>query len=275
MHSLSGATETPNNHHDGILALDVGNTFTKWFFYSHPLAPACEEKGIECQSRGQFLSAKLDTETLLLLQSELQGKSIQQVLIASVRALNALPKLREALALRGILLTPITTESQRNGLKNSYADHTRLGVDRWLAMLGIWARCHRAFCVVDAGTALTIDFVDENGQHLGGYIIPGIRTMLASLNMATELIGELACSAGSEAELRPGTSTREAVQHGALLSLVGAVEHAIQQAPAIHQTEMISVIGGGDAKLLQRFLGSHWQLRETLVADGLIQYARV
>ena len=57
----------------------------------------------------------------------------------------------------------------------AYEDATLLGSDRYLAMLGARGLTHEPLCVVGCGTAITLDVVDRDGQHLGGLILPGIR----------------------------------------------------------------------------------------------------
>src|SRR4029077_2103024 len=68
------------------------------------------------------------------------------------------------------------------GVRNGYAETWRLGADRWVAMLGAHARYPgRALWVVDVGTALTVDLLDEHGRHRGGLLVPGPALMVESL----------------------------------------------------------------------------------------------
>ncbi|MDP1069535.1 type III pantothenate kinase, partial [Klebsiella pneumoniae] len=57
----------------------------------------------------------------------------------------------------------------------------RMGVDRWLAMLAAWQRVGQSCWVVDCGSAITLDLLDAEGRHQGGYILPGLRLMQQSL----------------------------------------------------------------------------------------------
>ncbi len=73
-------------------------------------------------------------------------------------------------------------------LKNGYLQPQQLGVDRWLGMVAAWNRLERAFCLIDIGTAITIDFVDNSGAHQGGVILPGFGlTMKELLSEASHL----------------------------------------------------------------------------------------
>src|SRR3546814_5490867 len=61
-----------------------------------------------------------------------------------------------------------------HGLRNAYREPERLGVDRWLAMIAAWHTHRGAACIANAGTALTVDVIDAQGQHLGGIIAAGL-----------------------------------------------------------------------------------------------------
>ena len=72
-------------------------------------------------------------------------------------------------------------EPHRGGLVNAYTETDRMGADRWHAMYAAWQADAGGFAVVDAGSAITIDYVADSGKHLGGYILPGKQMMLRSL----------------------------------------------------------------------------------------------
>ena len=67
----------------------------------------------------------------------------------------------------------VTAAQEFQGLTNGYLDPSLLGADRWLALIGAWTLARSARCVVDAGTAVKVDSVDAQGQHLGGLIVDG------------------------------------------------------------------------------------------------------
>jgi len=81
------------------------------------------------------------------------------------------------------------SEKAAYGVKNGYRQPRHLGVDRWVALVGARVETRSAVCVVDAGTAVTIDAMDKSGQHLGGQIIPGPRLMTTVLSKETNDIG--------------------------------------------------------------------------------------
>lgn len=87
----------------------------------------------------------------------------------------------------GLDIHRITVEQNIGGMRTAYKNPEQLGVDRWLAALGAYHLVNKQpVCVIDAGTALTVDVVDNNGLHLGGLIAPGFNLMIESLTKNTE-----------------------------------------------------------------------------------------
>ena len=82
------------------------------------------------------------------------------------------------------------------GVRNAYERPELLGVDRWAALVGAYARLRAAggrspVCVADAGTALTIDALASDGRHLGGLILPGIALQRTALLASTADIAHM------------------------------------------------------------------------------------
>ncbi|MBI3171771.1 MAG: type III pantothenate kinase, partial [Hydrocarboniphaga effusa] len=150
-----------------ILLLDIGNSRLKWAM-ADPLAVGARLQSAHSEPHlGE--PAKL-FYTLALPQ-------VEQVWVSQVMGPQHEQKLAEALQSHyGFAPQFARTQAEHRGLHCGYAEPERLGVDRWLAMLALWAQTRHAFCVVNAGTALTFDAVDEGGQHQGGLIAPGLVT---------------------------------------------------------------------------------------------------
>jgi type III pantothenate kinase len=138
-----------------------------------------------------------------------------------------------------------------------------MGVDRWLAMLGARRRTGERLCVVDAGSALTIDLVDASGQHEGGYIIPGPALMERALLLDTDRVR---FDEDTGYALTPGVSTAEAVRHGIALAQAGAVALALEQAGG--DAPELFFCGGG-ARELMRLLERAGTFAPDLVFEGL------
>src|SRR5690606_18957451 len=76
--------------------------------------------------------------------------------------------------LLGVKVSVAAPAQQLGGVVNGYSDFSRLGMDRWLAMVGAFDLCGCACVVLDLGTATTVDLVSGEGVHIGGYITPGL-----------------------------------------------------------------------------------------------------
>lgn len=136
------------------------------------------------------------------------------------------------------------------GLLLAYADPTRLGVDRWLAMLAVREKFPRQNCVVcSGGTALTVDLVEAGGRHLGGFIVPGLRVFARALWQNTDGVGEAREPLAERQS--PGTTTLECVEAGLTLLYQGFFGAVLHVAPkSVHASRWIFT--GGDAEYLQR-----------------------
>lgn len=162
----------------------------------------------------------------------------------------------------------LQSEPQAFGVTNGYANPAQLGVDRWLAMVGAWSRVGRACCVVDCGTAATVDAVDASGRHLGGFILPGIGTARRALLQQTRI--PRVEDVTSPAEF--GTDTASAVAIGARLAVLGAIEHALR-ALAAGDGEPTLFLAGSEAELLLPRLTTPHVLAPALVLEGMACYA--
>jgi type III pantothenate kinase len=158
------------------------------------------------------------------------------------------------------------------GVTNAYTHPRRMGVDRWVAMVGAWTELGQACLVVDAGTAVTIDAIDDDGRHLGGQILPGTALMAVSLAVDTSELPKVPpLKAADFAGLDMfAHSTRRAIQSGVLGAVVGAIERA-SGALATASTDAVLVLTGGDAPRLLPALDPGVIHRPNLVLQGLLR----
>lgn len=157
------------------------------------------------------------------------------------------------------------------GVKNSYSQPRRMGVDRWVAMVGARAEFKAACIVVDAGTAVTIDALDKNGQHLGGQILPGVTLMASALHNETS---DLPLATSTRRALYDGlamftSNTRDAIGSGALNAVTGAVERAIRMLRSKSYRPKLVLTGGDASRILQALDGKPVH-RPHLVMQGLL-----
>jgi len=139
-----------------------------------------------------------------------------------------------------------------------------------MAMIGAWNEMHCALCVVDAGTAMTIDVIDRSGQHLGGQIIPGIELMSSALRDQTS---DIQSTSGKPKDPGDGLgvfgkNTGDAIAYGSLTAACGAIERAAKRLRGAAMRPKI-VLTGGDASRILKQLNSNAIHRPHLVLQGL------
>ena len=162
------------------------------------------------------------------------------------------------------------SEKRGWGVTNGYRQPRQLGVDRWVAMIGAWAEIRSACLVIDAGTAVTIDAIDDSGTHLGGQILPGLETMLQAMPAATSdlpLVRATAAKATSGLQIF-GRNTGAALREGAQNAVIGAIDRAIE-AMRSNSYDVTTVLTGGGASRILGALSEAPLHRPNLVLHGL------
>lgn len=154
-------------------------------------------------------------------------------------------------------------EAHRDGLTNAYHEFRQMGADRWHAMYGAWLEHRRGFILVDAGSAITVDYVDSGGRHLGGYILPGLNMMRRSLQVDAARIN---FSPQQVAGVSPGMSTSECVNHGFAWLSSGLIDRIHRDSEVLGINDILAT--GGDAERLLH-LGLAAVCRPSLVLEGL------
>ena len=161
----------------------------------------------------------------------------------------------------------VVTQKRMLGLDVVYEDASRLGVDRAMAMLALVCERVGSFLVLDGGSALTADYVEDGGKHLGGFIVPGWRMLEKSLLKDTANIS-LSGKGVSAGDL--GHSTPQCVQLGVhRMYCASIVDFAsLAESKGINKV----YVTGGDAGLMNSMLPNSIH-RPDLVLDGLLCWA--
>ena len=173
-----------------------------------------------------------------------------------------------AIALWGVEPTFVQSSAEAAGVRNAYPDVWRLGVDRWVAMIGAYAMHHCAVCVVSIGTAATIDGVDGTGRHLGGVIVPGPDLMVESLLKNTSGIARRAETGHIGTDVF-ANNTLGAIHQGALNAVAALVERAAASMEAKLGEQPRLVLTGGAAKEVGRLIRLPYVATPDLVLRGL------
>ena len=226
-----------------ILELDCGNSFIKWRIVT--------EDGVSAGCGGVVGT---DEELVQAVQQQLLN--LRACRLVSVRSdeetLRLVDALRRAFCIEGVCAHPAM---ELAGVRNGYEQYERLGLDRWLALVGAYQQVRQACLVLDLGTAVTSDFVDADGRHLGGFICPGVplmRNQLRTHTRRTRYDDRLAKQAIQS--WAPGRSTAEAVERGCSLMLQGFVRTQLDMARDYWGGRFVVFLTGGDASLVVNML---------------------
>jgi type III pantothenate kinase len=151
------------------------------------------------------------------------------------------------------------------GVTNRYHEPATLGADRWAALIAARQQSQAAQCVVDCGTAMTVDALSAAGEFLGGVILPGISMARAALLANTQGIR---VAEGDEGSCL-ARATGDGVAAGSVFGLAGAIERIVaEQRRALGADARVLVTGGDAPRLLPLLRGSVTHEPE-LVLKGL------
>jgi len=253
------------------LLLDVGNTAIKWALFG----------GTGLQDGGRILRSQhaiVDMLTKLWVTSD----APEAIIVASVAGQAfAIEFVAACQQLWGMPPYFIKASAVAHGVTCAYAVPENLGADRWAALIGARAEGVGNICVISAGTAITVDMLNAQGQHLGGLIAPGLGLMRQSLLRDT---GKIAASGGGERIVLPdqsqnpndwlGLDTASAVGYGvfeAAAGLMMRVEKHLNRQPSLSASVWLT---GGHADLLAPAFSAKVNIIPDLVLRGLATIAR-
>jgi len=158
-------------------------------------------------------------------------------------------------------IIPVKSQAHAFGVYNAYQQPEKLGVDRWLALVAVHNHYPVPACIVDCGTAITVDLIDADGKHQGGLISPGLTLMKKSLAEGTEALG----FHEENYVFGPANFTEAAIYSGTLSAAAGLIEHVLR----MQSNAMQLILTGGDAEIIATQLGVKAIIDTDLVLRGL------
>lgn len=241
------------------ILVDLGNSRLKW---------AQQAAGL-WRTDAALLNGQANLASLLDSQwRELTAP--RQVIVCSVSTPQRLLALEQWVQTRWSVKPHIVhARAEQLGVKNCYRDPQQLGADRWAALIGARGLGASATCIVDCGTAVTVDALSAPGEFLGGVIFPGLRLLRASLAQGTQGID---ATDGAAADCL-ARSTADGVAAGTFFGLAGAVERLLEEYRRTLGDTMQVLLTGGDAPLLVARLRVATTLVPDLVLKGLARIA--
>jgi len=248
-----------------FLALDVGNTRLKWALYDTAIP------GANLLAHGAEFLENIDTlaegawsdlpSPHHILGCIVAGDHIRRRVMLQLELWDAVPQW-------------VIASAQEAGLVNGYDHPTRLGADRWVAMIGARHRMldrgiGKPIIVVMVGTAVTVEAIDASGKFLGGIIIPGHGIMLKALESGT---AGLHVPTGEVVNFP--TNTSDALTSGGTFAIAGAVERMIQHLRQRTGAEPICFMTGGAGWKMAPSMSVPFELVDSLIFDGLLEIAK-
>lgn len=240
------------------LLIDIGNSRIKSAWRDadglHPL-PAINTSDADAVAR-------------VLEQARARGRPTQ-ALVSCVADDGIATRLHDALRQTFAITADIVRPRARCGeFSTRYNQPAQLGVDRWLVALAAWRRERRAVCVIDMGTALTADVVNDQGEHLGGLIAPGLSLMADSLLRGTAHLQP----DGFDVRSTLATNTRDAIALGCSSAVAGLLQRLADTLAADPGTKDARwfVTGGGGAAVAA-LLNRPFEHAPQLVLEGLLE----
>lgn len=236
---------------------DVGNSRIKWGFLA----------------AGRFaFTASLPADDPQAWESQLEGWSLLAPLSWAIAGVH--PPHRDTLAnwLRKRGSTVRVIDSARDlPLTVSLPEPDKVGIDRLLNAVAANDRVQRAIpkIIIDAGSAVTVDWVDAEGAFCGGAIFPGPRLMAQALHEHTALLPVVAVQSANPA--LPGTATRDAIEAGVFWAVAGGIKALVRQliANAGAPAKRTIFLTGGAARLLAPAIDTDVALWPEMTLEGI------
>ena len=228
------------------LVIDIGNTRAKLALFS-----------------GKDLVEKLDVTfcTLKNTQNFVAGNKITSCIISSVREIDS-----EISSILNNYNGFILSESIPVPITNHYKTPSTLGQDRLAAIVGAYFLYpEKDIIVFDAGTCLTIDFLNKNGEYIGGRISPGIEIRFKALHTFTDNL-PLIHKKNHAPNL--GNDTNSSILSGVLKGILAEVSSIISDF-RLQKPDLVTVVTGGDCFFFEKELKSSIFANPDLVMIGL------
>lgn len=241
------------------LVIDIGNSRIKWALFENT----------DITGSGAFHNDdSSDARWRRLFET---SAGLEAVIIGSVGPTALRQHVEDAVRTGPNIALRIVKSSERAfGVTNGYDCPERLGVDRWAAIVGAWTEYEGGVCIVDCGSAVTIDAVETDGRHIGGQILPGLRLMQNALGQGTAAVKE---GGPIDRGAAWGTATEACVAAGVNGAVMGAIELAYRDLVQIWGKGPRLLLTGGDAVHVAQRLRVPVTVDPHLVLKGLLALA--
>jgi type III pantothenate kinase len=234
-----------------ILAIDAGNTRTKWGVF---------DAAGENVAQGVLENSQFDQ----MIRESVAWAGCRRAVVSNVAGTAVERQLRSLFERLQLPVLWAKAEAASCGVTNGYESPGQLGTDRWAALLAAWNRYREPCVVAMAGTALTVDALSANGVFLGGLIVPGLQMMHQALAAGT---AALPLAEGDLCEYP--TDTAAAIYSGGINAMAGVVERMCARLEERESRPPRCLLSGGDAARLAAALHAPFEIADGLVLEGL------
>ena len=229
------------------LIVDIGNTSTKLAVFDGKIKISqVRINGLSCED----------------LEKVLGGIKVQQAIVSSVKEI---PPFIFELFLSSIPYVHVLSHKSKLPFKIEYDTPETLGTDRIAAVAGAFSMFEgQDVLVIDAGTALTFEFLSTN-VYKGGNISPGLNMRFKALNKFTDKLPLISLS---ENYSNPGRNTNDAILAGVITGVTYEINEYIRTFKNKH-IEFKLILTGGDGELLKDKINYQIAYMPDIVIDGL------
>lgn len=253
------------------LFFDVGNTRLKWAAVESDQNPSVQQKKLWAYS-GSISSKSLQSKEHRSELADYISKTLPKPVaigFCCVAGQEAIANLQSLFPQwHDLEWQQLKGDSGYPGMRSLYQEPSKLGADRWAALIGARVLSNKNTLIVNAGTATTMDLLGSNGVHYGGWILPGLSLMQTSLANNT---AQLEVPSRTEIE-GFGTCTNDAMIGGCDAAQVGAILYGIHQAKELNLPIEKIWLDGGNAKVLASVIQkTHLPMKQMIeVTEGLV-----
>ena len=186
---------------------------------------------------------------LLFSRNKISIENIKKVLIASV--VPALNKTFFDLFTKIFKKPTEILKVDEIPIKDDVALRQEVGIDRLLNAYSGFKKYKKPLIIIDFGTAITFDIVDEKGVYLGGIISPSMRIASEALSQKAAKLPQVDFTVPKKII---GKNTIESMHSGMFFGYIGMINSCIDKIQEEQQKPFLKIITGGDAKLLKKYI---------------------
>ncbi|MBZ0264252.1 type III pantothenate kinase [bacterium] len=250
------------DHHETLLALDIGNTHIVLGIYSG--------ESLLIRRRLATESGRTSDEAGILIKMLCRDGGVDPASINAVAIASVAPKAGMVfgeMAENYLACKPLFIHGEIPGFDNRYRNPRAVGADRVCDAVAGFAKYGGPLLVLDFGTAITIDIIDKDGAYLGGVILPGLATSAEALHLRAALLPSVHLKMPKEII---GTTTDESIRIGLMRGAVGAIRGLIRDICDSFGCETMQVVAtGGMASVMAPHLPEVNAIEPDLVLDGI------